>query len=154
MKIFPSFYCYIGTFLIGLDRFTKILAQKNSTYVHDVTSFLSYELVHNTGVSFSLFANKGPIVFWILTIFILIILYFFIKIMMQRSKLGLNVFGEVLVIAGGFGNVCDRIWYGYVIDFISFHYKTWSYPHFNVADICIVLGIFIMMIQLLSNENK
>ncbi len=155
MKIFPSIYCYIGTLLIFFDRTTKIFAEKNIDSVYHITSFFSYEVVHNTGISFSLFADKGPFVFSILTILISILLYFFVKLMIERSKLGCNVMGECLIVAGGIGNLLDRVYYGYVIDFIFFHYKTWSYPHFNIADICIVTGVFIMLIQLLKIDiNK
>ena len=46
-----------------------------------------------------------------------------------------------MVIAGAVSNFFDRIYYGAVIDFIDFHYGAWHWPTFNIADMCIVMGI-------------
>ena len=74
--------------------------------------------------------------------------------MIERKKAGDIILGQVLVVAGGFGNLCDRVWYGYVIDFIHVHYKQWSYPYFNVADMCIVVGVFIITTQIFSEQLR
>ena len=48
-----------------------------------------------------------------------------------------------LVISGAIGNLIDRLYYKYVVDFISFHYKdVYYFPNFNVADILVVVGTF------------
>ena len=57
MKLIKYWYCYIGIFFILVDRVTKLWAEHRLIESHYVTSFLSYELVHNTGVSFSLFSD-------------------------------------------------------------------------------------------------
>ncbi len=154
MKMYKYIYCFIGTALILFDRVTKLWAEQNLVVPKEVTSFFSWELAHNTGVSFSLFAHHGSVAFWFLTLSIIALLIAFIRVMVQRKRSGHNVIGEMLVVAGGFGNVCDRLWYGYVIDFIHVHYAGWSFPYFNVADICIVSGIGYIMVQLLIEEWK
>ena len=46
-----------------------------------------------------------------------------------------------LICGGAFGNLIDRIRFGAVIDFLDFHVGAWHYPSFNVADICICVGV-------------
>jgi signal peptidase II len=65
----------------------------------------------------------------------------------EQYKEGHNVVGETLVVAGSVSNIIDRFWYGGVVDFIEFSYGTWIWPSFNIADMCIVFGIAIMLIS-------
>jgi signal peptidase II len=58
-----------------------------------------------------------------------------------------------LVVSGAVGNLIDRVRYGYVVDFIRFHLKeTWSYPTFNVADIAIVVGVALLVLDGLRKD--
>ncbi len=57
------------------------------------------------------------------------------------------VLGEVLVVSGSFSNLIDRVLHYGVIDFIQILYGDWSWPLFNIADCCIVVGVIIMFIQ-------
>ena len=152
MNVWRYTYCFVGTLLILLDRCTKVWAEHYLGTSRDVTSFFSLELSHNTGVSFGLFADRSAFVFWFLTMLIVSLLAVFFSNMIQRARTGHVVIGEMLIVAGGVGNILDRLWYGYVIDFIFFHYNSWSFPNFNIADICIVLGVSILMMQLFVEE--
>jgi signal peptidase II len=53
--------------------------------------------------------------------------------------------GLALVLGGAVGNVIDRSFYGYVVDFILFHYQEWSYPAFNIADSAITCGVILIL---------
>jgi signal peptidase II len=48
--------------------------------------------------------------------------------------------GLSLVLGGALGNVIDRVWHGYVVDFIHVHWRDWYFPAFNVADSAITIG--------------
>jgi len=152
MNVWRYTYCFVGTLLILVDRCAKLWAEHNLNISQEVTSFFSFELSHNRGVSFGMFAHYSEFAFWVLTCAIAVLLALFVRIMVQRSQAGNVVIGEMLIVAGGFGNLCDRVWYGYVIDFISFYYQNWSFPNFNIADMCIVAGVSIVMMQLLVEE--
>jgi signal peptidase II len=52
-----------------------------------------------------------------------------------------------LIMGGAIGNLFDRIIYGYVIDFLDFHYLHWHWPAFNVADMAIVGGAALMILE-------
>ncbi|MEI6211246.1 MAG: signal peptidase II [bacterium] len=60
-----------------------------------------------------------------------------------------------LLLGGICGNLIDRVCFGYVVDFLDFYYRTWSFPAFNVADssICIGVGLFILL-QWLAERRK
>ena len=58
-----------------------------------------------------------------------------------------------LVVGGAIGNVIDRIWLGYVVDFLSVHYNDWYFPAFNVADSAISVGAVILLIESLLGED-
>jgi signal peptidase II len=59
----------------------------------------------------------------------------------------------ILVIAGAIGNLIDRIYMGYVVDFIHFYTKSRDLPVFNVADISVVIGTFILATSLIFSKE-
>ena len=92
--------------------------------------------VHNTGAGWSSFAGQR----WFLVGVSAVIVTAVIIVLARRAvRHPLGLAAAFLIIAGGLGNVIDRVRLGYVVD--MFHFEFWpSYPVFNVADICIVVG--------------
>jgi signal peptidase II len=56
-------------------------------------------------------------------------------------------FGFALIIAGALGNLIDRVWLGYVVDYVLFHTPAWSFAVFNLADVMITLGAGLVILQ-------
>lgn len=108
--------------------------------------FLKLEPAWNPGVSFGIFRDLGihtPIPFIIMSLVISLgLLYWMIK----TSSLYLHV-AIGFIIGGALGNVLDRIFYDAVFDFIALFYKNYTWPNFNVADMAIVLGCFMLIID-------
>ena len=104
-----------------------------------------FYIVHvgNTGAAWSMFSDKSQ---WLalLAVFTLVAIYFW------RHQLGLKqrpiqiAFG--LLVGGILGNLIDRIVYGHVIDFLDFHFGSYIYPSFNLADSAICVGVFLYLI--------
>ena len=65
---------------------------------------------------------------------------------MPRYRLGLCV-ALGLVLGGGLGNLIDRVALGYVVDFISVHYRDWYWPAFNIADSAITVGAIYLVLD-------
>ena len=63
-------------------------------------------------------------------------------------------FGLLIIISGALSNIIDRIFNGYVIDFIYLHYKDFFWPAFNFADIYITIGIIMIVINILRKINN
>ena len=116
-----------------------------------LTFFLDLTHIHNFGVSFGLFS--GLISPWILIILGLLIVSFIFYLMKSAS----DTFEEwslLIIISGALSNIIDRIFNGYVIDFIYFHYKDFFWPAFNFADIYITIGIIMIVINILRKINN
>lgn len=98
--------------------------------------------VENTGAAFSILDNQR----WFFIIVTLIVMLFLLAVILSgryRQHPLLNV-SFVLVLAGGVGNLIDRIVHGYVIDYLYF--KWIDFPVFNFADCCLVIGAIFMLI--------
>ena len=133
--------------LVGIDQASKLWALSAlSESSQSVLPFFNLHLTFNTGVAFSMPIPKMAII--ILTTFFLggVVWWLFRKTSSLLEQIGL-----VMVLAGGIGNLLDRILRGEVIDFLSF----WSFPVFNVADICITIGVcFLFWSQIKQTSNS
>ncbi len=105
-----------------------------------VFDFFNIVFTWNPGTSFSLFRAMGeaaPMVLVIATGFIIgFILHYLFTRAKSYEKIPLS-----LIAGGAIGNLIDRIRFGAVIDFLDFHIGGWHWPAFNIADICIVVGV-------------
>ena len=75
---------------------------------------------------------------------------------MLRRHAGQRLFGWALslVLGGALGNVLDRVWHGYVVDFIQVHYAGWYFPAFNVADSAITIGAILLILDELRRVRR
>lgn len=112
-----------------------------------ITSFFNLVLAHNTGAAFSFLAAHDG---WQRYFFILIAIVavaFCLLYMKRHLEERLLCLSLSMIMGGALGNVIDRIIYGYVVDFLDFHYMYWHWPAFNFADIAIVLGAGLMILE-------
>ncbi|MDF0607333.1 signal peptidase II [Wolbachia endosymbiont of Onchocerca gibsoni] len=109
----------------------------------EVSSFIKLVKVWNTGISFGMFSTLpySDFFFSISSILIISILIYLI----HKSNDKLTYFSLSLMLSGAIGNVADRIYWGAVYDFIYFHIGNWYWPAFNLADIYIACGTFILL---------
>ena len=113
--------------------------------------FLDLAHIHNFGVAFGLFS--GLISPWIIIILGLLVVAF-IYYLMKNASDTLEEWGLLIIISGAISNIIDRIFNGYVIDFIFFHYDSFFWPAFNFADIYITIGIIMIVINVLRKINS
>jgi signal peptidase II len=124
--------------ILVLDRLTKLFfvqSLASGVSIPVIKGFFHFTLVYNRGAAFGMLKDQLP--FFILTSVIAI---FFILFHLKKStvmeKLALG-----FILAGAIGNLIDRIFLGYVIDFLDFHIEPNLYwPVFNVADSAITIG--------------
>lgn len=139
--------------LVSLDQWTK-WAVGNSIPLYGkvevIHHFFELTNVRNTGMAFSMLAGTGMWFFAILTgLAVAAMVYYFFKTDDIRIELCL-----ALITAGAIGNLIDRMSLGYVRDFFLFYLFGWPFPVFNVADVCISLGIIFLLIIFVSEEWK
>jgi len=136
------------TLLLILDQVSKafmksILKSKSITVI---PNFFKLELAFNKGGAWSILnGNVGVLI--LLNILILFILF---KMSSRIKETCLKNISYVCLIAGTVGNLLDRIFYGAVTDFLSFNFWGYHYPIFNLADIMIVVGAFLLILTLES----
>lgn len=134
---------------ILLDQYTKILAieklknQKPFTIIENV--FQLYYL-ENRGAAFGVLQNQKLFFIFSFVIIIIAVIYLYIKVPVTRRFLPLHMC-SVLIVSGAFGNVIDRLRFGYVVDF--FYFELIDFPVFNVADIFVVIGVAVLAVLIL-----
>ncbi len=140
--------------VIAVDRVTKIffsdlLSLGESLPI--IPGLLHMSLVHNTGIAFGMFKDRG-IIFIIFPIIAIILLTFNIYYYRKNEEMlsRLYIFAISLILGGAIGNLIDRISYGYVIDFIDF--RIW--PVFNIADTAISIGAILIAYKCVTLSNN
>lgn len=114
------------------------------THVCDVFNIV---FTWNPGTSFSLFRALGesaPIVLVVATAFVI---GFILRYLFVRAD-GYERIPLALIAGGALGNLIDRIRFGAVVDFLDFHIGGWHWPAFNIADICIVVGVGLYLLNM------
>lgn len=138
----------IGIVIVIIDQLSKILIINKKIPV--IPNFLEFNYTQNTGGAFGI----GRINF-ILIISIIIIIGIIVFLIKENTKIT-NYIPFVLLLSGSIGNLIDRIFKGYVIDFIDINIL--DFPNFNIADISIVSGVIVLLYIILlksinDNEN-
>ena len=133
--------------LFCLDRILKELIRYFApSSLTLIPNFLYLTYTENTGAAFSILTGALP---FIIVISFVLLIYLLYDIKSQNEK----KIGNYLVLAGLLGNLFDRVFYGYVIDYISFKFASYSFPIFNLADTFIVIGAFLILIDLIRGDK-
>ncbi|RLB07173.1 MAG: signal peptidase II [Deltaproteobacteria bacterium] len=147
----------IFTLLLALDQSSKFYIERNLPLHYSIVAIngvLNITHVQNRGAAFGLMANRqGSSTFFILISFLVIafILYYFRRI--EQGQLW-TPFCLSLILTGAVGNLIDRFRLGGVVDFLDFHYKSWHWPAFNVADASITIGVLFLALKILYGGKK
>ena len=149
---------WLGLALLILiaDQFTKVLILGyyrlgDATYV---TSFFNVVRVHNAGAAFSFLANAGGWQRYFFTGIGIAAAIFIIWMLKSHNGQKLFAFSLACILGGAIGNVIDRTLYGYVVDFLDFHYAGWHFPAFNIADSAISIGAACLILDELLRVRK
>jgi signal peptidase II len=139
-----------------LDQATKLLVNKYIppyTKTIKITPFLNLVHIRNTGIAFGLWAggNGGKQIFFI--VFSLVAIVFIFYYFWRTLPSFLNNLACGLVLGGALGNLTDRLLYGNVIDFIDCHWRHYHWPAFNVADSAVTIGMFLLALKILKEQN-
>lgn len=122
-----------------------------------ISDFFNLTYVRNTGAAFGMLRDAHPsfrVPFFMIVpmIALIVIGYVFYQLPAKDKKLS-TAFS--LVVGGAIGNLIDRIHYGYVVDFLDFHWKyLYHFPAFNVADSAICVGVAILMVDLAFRQEE
>jgi signal peptidase II len=140
---------YIALVIFMIDQVSKLIL---SNYLKDdlvITNFFGLTPLTNTGAAWSFLSNHNYLIV-LISLIILVILYRFM-LSFKLNKINTVAFG--LVFGGILGNLGDRIFHGYVFDFLAFKIFNYDYPVFNLADSFIVIGTIILIIGIMKGDD-
>lgn len=143
----------ITCIVLMLDQIMKIIVNhtmKLHQEIKIIPNFFSLYHVRNTGAAFSILENNTTFLI-ILTVILIIVIDRLIRKENNFSKLSILSLG--LVMGGMFGNLIDRIIHKGVIDYLSFTIFKYDFPVFNLADIGITVGVFLLLISTLKEKE-
>ncbi|SUC03555.1 lipoprotein signal peptidase [Pasteurella canis] len=148
-------FLWLSVIAFILDLSTKYLVVQNFTLYESINIFPFFNLtyVRNYGAAFSFLAEHSgwqKYLFIILACVIsLMLIYFYTKMMSDKNTkqcLCLNYWRAL-------GNMIDRTYHGFVVDFFDFYWDIYHYPVFNVADVAISIGAGLLVLDAFKNRN-
>ena len=145
------------------DQFTKVLVI-GSYQLRDslqITSFFNLVRVHNRGAAFSFLAGATGWQRWFFTIIGILAAIVILWLLKSHAGQKLFAFALACILGGALGNVLDRLLYGYVVDFLQFHWSWLApvfpggyFPAFNLADSAITLGVACLILDELLRVRR
>lgn len=147
-KIYGLAFLFFLLDLVSKVLITHFLELSSSIKIIDKFFYLTY--VQNKGAAFSILENKQVLIL-LVTLFVLFFLNNYLTKTEVKKK---EILAHSMIIGGILGNLFDRLVYGYVIDFLSFHFGSFNYPVFNLADTFIVIGAFLLMFLSFRGGNN
>lgn len=145
---------WVTPLVVVLDQLTKWEVVKNFSLGQTrsiVPGIFDLTYVRNTGAAFGILAHADAR--WRVPFFVLVPLVALVAIFQVFRRIGEKdlklAYALALVMGGAVGNLIDRAWLNYVVDFLLFHWKyEWQFPAFNIADSAICVGVGILMLDL------
>ncbi|MHB8914455.1 MAG: signal peptidase II [Thiobacillus sp.] len=137
----------VAALVIALDHLTKWWISSSMDYQQTIPllSFFSIVRVHNYGAAFSFLAEAGGWQRWFFIAIGAVATVIIVQLLRKHAQDFRMAFALALILGGALGNVIDRVVLGYVVDFLYFHYRGFSWPAFNVADSAISVGAAVLI---------
>ena len=142
--------------IVALDQATKYWALLTLLPYQPlaVMPMVNLTLAYNTGAAFSFLSTTGEWHRWFFTVFSTVMATgLVIWIIRLAPEFRLQRIALSLILGGAIGNLIDRAFLGYVIDFIDIYYKSHHWPVFNIADSAICVGACLLFIELCKSNS-
>ena len=143
---------FFSFFLVLLDQILKIIFKSNMVLEETIViikNFFNITYVLNDGAAWSILSGYTFLLILVAFVALGVIYFFFIK---KKNLSKLETITYSFLIGGIIGNLIDRIIYGKVIDYFDFNIFGYDFPVFNIADICICLSVFVLIIDVVKGE--
>lgn len=149
--MFPLITTIFAVLMVALDQMVKNWAAEVliKGEIAVIPNLLYFHYTENTGVAFSMFSDNRWVLVGVTAIMLVAVLAFFLS---GKVTDKLELFSLSMILAGGVGNLIDRISLGYVIDFIDV--RAIHFAIFNVADMCITVGAFLLCFAVIMEGKR
>ena len=137
----------LSALVIVLDQLSKALIGNHFVYGESfaVLGVFNLVLAHNTGAAFSMLNDAGGWQRWMFSAIAVVASVWIVWLLRRHQQQKLFCLALALILGGALGNLMDRIAYGYVMDFLDFHWGSYHFPAFNVADSAITCGAALVL---------
>jgi signal peptidase II len=146
----------IALVIIVLDQLTKVLILQHYQLGEGtpITSFFNIVRVHNPGAAFSFLAWASGWQRWFFIVLGIAASIFITWLLRRHGHETMFAWALTLILGGAIGNVIDRAWHGYVVDFLDFHAGGRHFPAFNLADSAITLGAILLILDEIRRRRR
>ena len=141
---------FLGLLLDRLAKVWALSALKEKNAIVLIKDFFKLDYLENRGAAFGILQNQLILLALFTLLIISGMIYYIIKYKPKSKFLRISF---AFIISGALGNLYDRVFYKYVVDFILIHYKeVYYFPTFNIADMLVVVGTAILAISIVKEE--
>ncbi len=143
------YFLSLSIFIVLLDQFTKyLMSYNNKLFINKDFLLFKLDFVKNYGAAFNIFSGSRIFLSLISIIFSILLIYLIFK---KNTLNSFDLFSYSFILGGTIGNGIDRIYRGYVVDFINLNII--NFPVFNIADISINIGFIFLLYNIFKNKR-
>ena len=143
------YYLSLSIFIVLIDQFTKyLISYNNRLFINKDFLLFKLDFIKNYGAAFYIFSGSRIFLSLISIIFSLLLIY----LIFRKNTFNLfDLYAYSFILGGTIGNGIDRIYRGFVVDFINLNII--NFPVFNIADISINIGFIILLYNIFKNNR-
>ena len=143
------YFLSLSIFIVLIDQFTKYLMfYNNKLFINKDFLLFKLDLVKNYGAAFNIFSGSRIFLSLISIFFSIILIYLIFR---KKTLNSLELYSYSFILGGTIGNGIDRIYKGFVVDFINLNII--NFPVFNIADISINIGFIFILYNIFKNNR-
>jgi len=144
------YFLSISIFIVLIDQFTKYLMFYNKKlFINKDFLLFKLDFVKNYGAAFNIFSGSRIFLSLISILFSILLIYLIFR---KNTLNSFDLYSYSFILGGTIGNGIDRIYKGFVVDFINLNII--NFPVFNIADISINIGFIILLYNIFKNNRK
>jgi signal peptidase II len=146
----------VAAVVIVLDQWSKAAITSHFVYGEGlvISGFFNLVLAHNLGASFSMLSDAGGWQRWLLSAVAVIASAWILYLLRRHAQQKLFSFSLAFILGGALGNLIDRVRFGYVVDFLDFHWNEHHFAAFNLADSAITCGAVLLILDGLIHKAE
>ena len=143
------YFLSLSSFIVLIDQFTKYLMFYNyKIFINKDFLLFKLDFVKNYGAAFNIFSGSRIFLSLISIIFSILIIYLIFR---KNTLNSFDLYSYSFILGGTIGNGIDRIYKGFVVDFINLNII--NFPVFNIADVSINIGFIILLYNIFKNNR-
>ena len=144
------YFLTLSIFIILIDQITKYLMLYNyKIFINKNFLLFRLDFIKNYGAAFNILSGSRIFLSFVSIIFSILLIYLIFR---KKTIYKIDLYSYSFILGGTFGNGIDRIFKGFVIDFIDLNFI--NFPVFNIADISINIGFIFLLYNFFKNSKK